>query len=185
MIDTGTTAILLAGGKGSRMNYQDKAWLNYAGKPLLEHVIRHIEKDVDHILISRNTPSPADKKLRYNVIRDDMHGFQGPLAGISSCTSHIKTDKTIVLPCDTPILPKNLASRLINGLSEFDIAVASSEGIIQPLIFSAKTKALNSIQPYLESGKRSAKGWLSSACFAEIKFGTKQFENINEVSQLV
>ena len=68
MTETGITAILLAGGKGSRMNYQDKAWLNYAGKPLLEHVIQHIEKDVDHNLISRYTPSPADKQLRNNFI---------------------------------------------------------------------------------------------------------------------
>ena len=184
MSNTGITAILLAGGRGSRMNYQDKAWLDYAGKPLLEHVIDYIENYVNQILISRNMPNPAEDKLPYLLIRDQLLGYQGPLAGIASCTGHIENDKVLVLPCDTPALPPNLVTRLIKGIIDFDIAVASSEGLIQPLIFAAKSEALNSIQTYLASGERSVKGWLSAQSFTKIEFNAESFENINELSQL-
>ena len=184
MIEPGITAILLAGGQGSRMNYQDKAWVHYAGVPLLKHVISHIEQDVDQILISRTAPHPAEKSLPYMIIRDYLHGFQGPLAGISSCISQIKTDKAIILPCDIPLLPNDLVPRLTSSLIAFDIAVATSGGILQPLVFSVKTQVLNSIHSYLESGERSAKGWLSSLCFTEIDFGEGKFNNINSSSQL-
>ena len=184
MSNLGTTAIILAGGKGSRMYYQDKAWVRYAGKPLIEHVITHIQQDVDHILISRAASQSEEKKLDYHLIRDEKQDFQGPLAGIASCVPHIETDNALVLPCDTPILPKTLVSCLVRNLADFDVAVASSEGIIQPLIFAAKSRVLYSIQPYLESGERSAKGWLSSIPFIDIDFGSDKFENINETSQL-
>ena len=184
MSNTRTTAILLAGGRGSRMNYRDKAWLNYAGKPLLAHVIDHIENYVDQILISRNKPHLAEDKLPYLLIRDQLLGYQGPLAGIASCTRHIENNNVVVLPCDIPILPPNLVTKLIEGIIDFDIAVASSRGIIQPLIFAAKRQALNSIQSYLASGERSVKGWLSAESFTKIEFNAEAFENINELSQL-
>ena len=166
------------------MNYKDKAWIKYAGKPLLEHVIAEIEHDVDQILISRNEPNPAEDKLPYLLIRDELHDYQGPLAGIASCTSHIENDTVLILPCDVPTLPLNLVTRLIKGIIDFDIAVGSSRGVIQPLIFGAKTQALSSILAYLDSGKRSVKGWLSARIFTEIDFYPDTFENINELSQL-
>ena len=151
---------------------------------MLEHVIDHIEQDVAQILISRNRPNPAYNRLPYLSVPDKPPGYQGPLAGLDSCTSYIENDKVLVLPCDIPVLPQSLVTRLMTGLIDFDIAVASSRGVIQPLIFGAKTQALSSILAYLDSGKRSVKGWLSARIFTEIDFYPDTFENINELSQL-
>ena len=166
------------------MNYQDKAWVHYAGRPMLEHVIDHIEQDVAQILISRNRPNPAYNRLPYLSVPDELPGYQGPLAGLASCTNYIENDKVLVLPCDVPILPQSLVTRLMTGLIDFDIAVASSGGAIQPLVFMAKTQVLKSISTFLESGERSVKKWLALGQFAEIEFGAETFENINEASQL-
>lgn len=166
------------------MNFQDKAWMRYAGKPLLKHVIDHIEPDVDHILISRNAPNPQETGLAHLLIRDEMPDYQGPLSGIASCIRHITTDKVLVLPCDVPLLPSDLVPRLIRNLSNHDIAVATSSGRIQPLVFSAKSQTLISISAYLDSGRRSVRGWLSSICFTKENFDETMFVNINEISQL-
>jgi len=33
------TALILVGGKGSRMDHQDKGWISYKNKPLIQHAI--------------------------------------------------------------------------------------------------------------------------------------------------
>jgi molybdopterin-guanine dinucleotide biosynthesis protein A len=66
-----TTAIVLAGGKGSRMNYAEKAWMLHQGKPLLSHVVDSIRPQVDLILISRNNtndPTPALQTSRLTLM---------------------------------------------------------------------------------------------------------------------
>ena len=184
MTDAGITAILLAGGKGSRMNYRDKAWVYFAGRPLLEHVIDQIKFDVDQILISRNNKTPAYDTLPYLSVYDENPGHHGPLAGIMSCYRIAKYQNALVLPCDVPVLPSDLVTRLRRALEEKDLAVASSSGTIQPLIFMARTARLSSIDEYLSSGLRSARGWLESETFTEINFEGFNFENINEPWQL-
>ena len=184
MTDAGITAILLAGGKGSRMNYRDKAWVNFEGRPLLEHVIDHIKFDVDQILISRNNINPEYDTLPHLSVYDESPGHLGPLAGIISCSRIAKYHNTLVLPCDVPVLPSDLVTRLRRALAKKELVVASSAGSIQPLIFMAKITRLSSIDDYLSSGNRSARGWLESEKFTEINFEGFNFENINEPRQL-
>ncbi len=184
MAGTGTTAILLAGGRGSRMNYQDKAWVIFAGRPMLTHVIDHIKADVDQILISRNSTNTAYDDLPYEAIADEMPGYQGPLAGLTSCSRYVKNTQVLVLPCDVPVLPIDLVSRLSTRLSGDSLVVAASGGRIQPLIFMTRAPALDSIASYLETGRRSVMGWLETREITEEDFGPGEFVNVNEPSQL-
>ena len=165
-----TTAIVLAGGKGSRMNYAEKAWMLYHGKPLLSHVVDSISPQVDMILISRNNTSDP----RYD------------LSGISACARHVKTSLTLVVPCDTPRLPNNLMRKLLDGLGDASIAVVHDGNNEQPLVFLAQTTALEEIDIYLKTGRRSVKGWLEGMNHNRVYFetGSDEFENINTIDQL-
>jgi molybdopterin-guanine dinucleotide biosynthesis protein A len=192
-----TTAIVLAGGKGSRMNYAEKAWMLHHGKPLLTHVVDSISPQVDMILISRNnTSDPRYDELPYPCIADiafaadDIGGEatkqQGPLSGISACARHVKTSLTLVVPCDTPRLPNNLMQKLLNGLGDASVAVAHDGNNEQPLVFLAHTTALEEIDVYLKTGRRSVKGWLEGMNHNRVYFetGSDEFENINTINQL-
>lgn len=212
-----TTAIVLAGGRGSRMNYKEKAWMLHHGKPLLSHVIDTISPQVDMILISRNNtrdprydelpyPCFTDEKLTDEKLTDekfsnekfidrelsdidkggDVTEQKGPLSGISACARHVKTPLTLVVPCDTPRLPDNLMQKLLGGLGDASVAVAHDGKDEQPLVFLARTTALEEIEIYLKSGRRSVKGWLDGVIHNRVYFetGSDEFENINTVDQL-
>lgn len=180
------TAIVLAGGQGSRMNHQDKAWVIHAGKPLILHVIDRIGTSVDNVIISRNRNHDGYDDLGFTCVADVLQGYQGPLAGIMSCAPLINTSMTMVLPCDTPNIPQDLTSRLLAGKGDAEIAIAAHDNGMEPLIFLADTDILISIRSYLDSGKRSVKGWHETHRHIEVSFGegTSCFENINRLSQL-
>ena len=192
-----TTAIVLAGGRGSRMDYAEKAWMLHHGKPLLSHVVDSISPQVDTILISRNNiRDPRYDELPYPCIADiafaandnggEVTEQQGPLSGISACARHVKTSLTLVVPCDTPRLPNNLMQKLLGGLADASVAVAHDGNNEQSLVFLAQTTALEEIDNYLKSGRRSVKGWLDGVNHNRVYFetGSNEFENFNTVDQL-
>lgn len=181
-----TTAILLAGGQGSRMNHQDKAWLAYQGKPLILHVLDRIKDTVQEIIISTNRTGPEYDNLPYPCIADNHPGFPGPLEGISSCIPEIRTPFTLVIPCDVPHLPVSLNRNLFDNIGDSDICVASDGERVQPLIFLARTCCLQDIRTYLDAGNRSVRGWLDGRNIAVAVFAgeTGTFENINRPDQL-
>ncbi|MFT7304829.1 MAG: molybdopterin-guanine dinucleotide biosynthesis protein A [Candidatus Azotimanducaceae bacterium] len=179
-----TTAILLAGGKGSRMNYRDKAWVEYKDKPLLMHVLDQIVPQVDSVVISRNGDNPAYASLPYRCISDETTDLEGPLAGVMACLTAVTTSHTLVVPCDTPSLPMDLVKELARGIDDNTaISVAHDGKRMQQLIFLARTEALNTISSYLNRGERSVYGWLKTCPHNVITFENR-FDNINHEEQL-
>ena len=192
-----TTAIVLAGGRGSRMNYAEKAWMLHHGKPLLSHVVDSVSPQVDMILISRNNtndtrydalPYPCIEDIAFSINEHDGKAaeHQGPLSGISACARHVKTPLTLIVPCDTPRLPNNLMRKLLDGLGDASVAVAHDGNNVQPLVFLAQTIVLAEINTFLKTGRRSVKGWLDGINNNRVYFksGSGEFENINTVEQL-
>ena len=167
------------------MNYQDKAWLPYEGEPLIHHAINNISPQVSQILISKNNADPRYDNLPYTCIPDLNANFQGPLAGMLACSYHVKSPLALVIPCDTPNVPKNLKSLLLPNLKDSEAAVPSVNGVCQPLFILAKTSILGSIAPYLSAGGRSVKGWLKNLAAVQIDFVFQEpFKNINSPEQL-
>ncbi|MBO6556700.1 MAG: molybdenum cofactor guanylyltransferase [Pseudomonadales bacterium] len=179
-----TTAIVLAGGKGSRMNYQEKAWLIHRDKPLIMHVLDCITSQVSNTLISRNQLDERYESLPYACFKDSDNQFEGPLSGIVACLRGVKTEYTLVVPCDAPNLPGNLVTGLMEGIKDSDVCIAQDSERDQPLIMLARTDVLESINRYLSEGRRSVHGWLNRHDFARVRFPEHQLHNINEVAQL-
>jgi len=181
---SGTTAIVLAGGKGSRMNFKEKAWVSHRGKALIMHVIDRVKPQVSDILVSRNRLDPKYDDLPFNCMADKYSNFDGPLAGIVTCLEQVKTPFTLVVPCDTPNLPEDLVQVLRTNLGDSDVCIAVDEERDQPLIMLAKTPSLGTIVRYLEEGGRSVHGWLERQTLSRARFTGTQLHNINEGKQL-
>ena len=179
------TGIILSGGKSSRMNYQDKAWLPYEGKPLIHHAIKRISSQVSQILVSTNNKDPRYDELPYACIPDLNTNFEGPLAGILACSNHVASPLALIIPNDTPNVPKNLKALLLPHLKGNEAVVPSYNGVCQPLFILAKTSILGSIAPYLASGGRSVKGWLEHLSITQVDLVSQEpFININTPEQL-
>jgi len=109
-------AAVLAGGRSSRMGGQAKALLPLAGKPLLQHVIDRILPQVQELYLSVELESPGFAEFGLLQLADPLPGSQGPLGGLLSALRMLKLDGKpewlLLVPCDAPFVPRDLASRL-------------------------------------------------------------------------
>ena len=160
--------VILAGGQGKRLHYQDKGLVQIAGLPLVKHVIKALSPQVDHIVISANQNIKQYREYGFEVLEDTLTGFAGPLAGLLTAMTHLHKDREPVLclmvPCDAPLLPEDLLERLLKAYSERKtLAVIPHDGIrLQPLFGLFSTGALSSLDDYLVGGNRKVTTWVES-----------------------
>jgi molybdopterin-guanine dinucleotide biosynthesis protein A len=58
--DTEISSLILAGGRGSRMDSTDKGLLSIAGKPVIEHDLQHLRRlDVAEFIIEYLLSTPT------------------------------------------------------------------------------------------------------------------------------
>ena len=182
------SAVILAGGQGSRMGYSDKGLMMLAGHPLIEHVVDRIAPQVATVWINANQNLPAYQKYGYQVISDENKDFMGPLAGMASALHHVQTPYLLVCPCDTPSPPTDLAQRLYKTLMEHDaeIAVASDGKRIHPVFCLMKTSLSSSLSEQLAQGERKIDRWFDKLKTVYCDFGDQAdaFRNINTPEEL-
>lgn len=124
------TAAILAGGKSSRMNYKNKAFLEYKNNYFIERIINALS-DYEEIIIISNSPEDY-KGLGLKVIKD-IYPSQGPLSGIHSALNYIKTDYCLVVACDMPFINKNVVNYLGSINDDYEVLIPKVEGKLQPL----------------------------------------------------
>jgi len=136
------SVILLAGGKGSRLNYIDKSFLEFKGKPFFEIIIEKLENFSEIIVIS-NSP---EKYLKYNVkvIKDDVKDI-GPLGGIFTGLKNALNDECLILSCDTPFIKKEFIEYLGKIKGDYDISVPVHNFYKEPLCALYKKNSLKEI----------------------------------------
>ncbi|MDZ4142691.1 MAG: molybdenum cofactor guanylyltransferase MobA [Methylotenera sp.] len=182
------SAIILSGGRATRMDGVDKGLTLLQQKPLIQHVIARLKPQVEEILINANREIAQYQAFGYPVLQDENADFLGPLAGFSLGLQHAKHDYLLTVPCDSPCLPLDLSERLIASLREqqADIAVASSDGNAHPVFCLCKKSVLPSLKQYLEQGERRASAWQKSQNYIEVDFSdcANSFVNLNTLENL-
>ena len=182
------SGIILAGGLATRMNGVDKGLVRLQQKPLIAHVIARLAHQVDEIFINANREIEQYQAFGDQVLQDENADFIGPLAGFSLGLQHAKHEYVLTVPCDSPLLPLDLAKRLLSGIaaSRADIAVASSEENAHPVFCLMKKSVLPSLQVYIESGERRVSAWQKSQKYIEVDFSdcSDAFTNLNTFDDL-
>jgi molybdenum cofactor guanylyltransferase len=175
------TAIILAGGKGSRMGGQDKGLLRLRDKPLIQWVIQGLAAQVGHQVISANRNQEAYLEYGCPVVADRMDDYQGPLAGIAAALEQIGTPWVLVVPVDTPLLPATLAQHLALAVasSDSDLAVVDIDGEMQPAHILFRSELRESISDFLASGQRKLQDWVRQQNFVAVNFNIRGFEFMN------
>ncbi len=174
------SAIILAGGEGKRVGGQDKGLLKLNNRTYIEHVIDRIKNQVDDITISANRNIETYKNFCPQVISDTADTYLGPLSGISSCLPACKHEWVLVVPCDMPYLPDDLASRLYTGITTENIAIATVDGKHQ-LVLLLKKSLHHSLLENLQNNHLKLIQWVESQNFLAIDFNTQgaAFHNLN------
>lgn len=177
------TGIILAGGQARRMGGAEKGLIDLSGKPIIAHVIARLAPQVGDIIISANRNIARYTSFGYTVIEDTLPGHAGPLAGVLSATTTAHTDYLLIVPCDAPLLPPDLAERLAATLArEHAEACAAHEGKrIQPLFTLLHRELAASLTDYLDNGHHKVEDWLRSRRLALADFSEcpEAFTNIN------
>lgn len=166
----------------------DKGLIALQQKPLIQHVIERLKPQTNEILINANREVLQYQAFGYPVLQDTHADFIGPLAGFSLGLQHAKHDYLLTVPCDSPLLPHDLAHRLLAALIEnnADIAVASSEGHAHPVFSLCKKTVLPSLNQYLALGERRVSAWQKNLSYIEVDFSddSDAFINLNTVEDL-
>jgi molybdopterin-guanine dinucleotide biosynthesis protein A len=187
------SSIILAGGRATRMNGVDKGLVMLQQRPLIAHVIARLQPQVDEIFINANREIAAYEAFGLPIFKDISHQdenteFIGPLAGFELGLMHAKHDYVLTVPCDSPLLPLDLAERLYNSMaaSRMDIACASSDGDTHPVFCLMKKSVLPSLTAYLASGERKVSTWQKSQQYIEVDFSdcADCFVNLNTFEDL-
>ena len=173
------TGLILAGGRAQRMGGIDKGLIPFHGKPLIESAIDRLQPQVGTILINANRSITKYSHYGYPVLMDETPDFSGPLAGFSVGLKHCKTPYLLTSPCDSPLLPNDLAEKMGTELEKnnLELVFASSkenDGKIwsQPVFCLMKSSLKDSLDVFLCNGDLKIDRW-----FKELRSGTVVFEN--------
>jgi len=131
---------------------------------------------------------------------DDQADYPGPLAGFLVGLQHCKTPYLLTVPCDTPLLPPDLAQRLAAALEteQADIAMATTTETardgqpqlhLQPVFSLLRLGLLGSLQKFIRSGQRQVQVWTAQQKTTLVPFDLpgddpQAFFNANTLTEL-
>ncbi len=166
----------------------DKGLILLKNKPLVQHVFIRLQPQANEILINANREIAQYEAFGFKVLQDENPEFLGPLSGMLLGLKHTKHDLVLSVPCDSPLLPLDLAERLLNGMleSRVDIAVASSDGSVHPVFCLMKKSVLPSLIDFFDAGERKVSAWQKSQAYCEVDFSdcSDAFVNLNTPEDL-
>ncbi len=182
------SAMILAGGRAQRMGGVDKGLVTLHNKPLIEHVLDRLPATLTRLYINANRSHSAYQEFGFSLIRDELTDYQGPLAGIASGLAVCTTPWLLVVPCDTPLLPRDLVERLLTAAIEqqANIAVAHDGQRLQPVVALIKHDLADSLDQYLAGGDRKIDLWYKQQSMTQVDFSDQPdaFLNINSLQDM-
>lgn len=177
------TGVILVGGKSRRMG-RDKAFLDVAGKPLIERVLDVFRASFDRIVLVGDR---EERFASYNLpfVPDIYPGSS--LGGLYTGLFHAETKYIFVSSCDLPFPNVDILRHLCSLQYGFDAVVPSTEHGYEPLFALYAKNCLGPIKVFLESGEFCAYAWypnvkvryVSDVELAHIDKDGRAFLNVN------
>ncbi len=152
MSETAYSAVVLAGGAGTRMGC-DKVSLVFRGMTLAERTIRTLSGLFDEILVVGRQPDGFDLRGVDTVLPDDAPGA-GPLGGIATGLRHMKRERGFFVACDMPLLDASVVAALLEeaGRAGADAVVPVHEAKREPLHAVYAKTCLPAVERLIASG---------------------------------
>lgn len=182
------TGLILAGGRGSRLGGIDKGLQRWRGAPLALHVLRRLQPQVVTVLINANRNLDTYRTFGPDVIPDAApRSFAGPLAGFLAGLEKCRTRYLLAVPCDSPLLPPDLAARLGAAMAATNTRIAHprAAGRVQPVFCLMESALHDDLRDFLAAGGSKVDAWTARHPTAIVDFtDAAAFENINTPADL-
>ena len=153
------TAIVLCGGRGSRLDGQDKPLLALDEKRLLDWICERLEPQVNEIVISCSRNVGIYESLHYPLAIDKELNL-GPLAGLTEAFAHVETEWAFTTPGDTPFIAEDIVSRLRMDAETRGVAVPTVNGVRQNLCLLIDSEHRDQLTDFHQRGGNAVKYWL-------------------------
>jgi molybdopterin-guanine dinucleotide biosynthesis protein A len=178
-----TSVAIIAGGKSSRFG-TNKARANYNDKKLIEIALQLGGSISSEIFIITGNKYNYDDQLVPSI--SDLIPNCGPIGGIYTALMTSSNSLVCTLPCDMPLLKKEIFNLLYQNRSDEYPVVACSENGLEPLICLWPTNLALEIYSYLKEGKYSLRHLLLDLNAIQInipmlikEYDQRIFTNIN------
>ncbi|WP_048601240.1 molybdenum cofactor guanylyltransferase [Rubeoparvulum massiliense] len=142
------TAIILAGGKSSRMG-TNKALLPVGGEQNITRLRNRLQLLFPEVLLVTNDPETY--QFLQIPITTDRYPGQGPLAGIHAGLDLSSNPYALVIACDMPFISQEIAHYLVEQAEGFDAVVPRIEGQLHPLFAVYRSALVPVIEECLKS----------------------------------
>ena len=135
----GSSAIILAGGRSSRMGLP-KAVLPFGARSIIERLIETLTGAFDEIIVVaaplNDEPFSIDRVLGNQmtvIVERDEDAFAGPVGALRRGLARASSEIVFACSCDLPMLRRELAIKICAMAAGFDAAMPKAGGILQPL----------------------------------------------------
>ncbi len=175
--------LLLAGGRGQRMNGMDKGLVPWHGRPLIAWSHDVARPLTDDLLLSCNRNQARYAPFADRLVVDDEPDFPGPLAGIRAGLAAARNRWLMVLPCDAPLVDQTLLRSLYNTAQTppDKPAMARRNGQWEPLFCVIPVERAHVFEDAWRRGERSNRRILLAlgARALNLKPGDPRLANLN------
>lgn len=158
-------AIILAGGRATRMGGGDKCLLDLDGRSLLAAIIERLAPQCGAVALNAHGDAARFASFGLQVVPDTVPGLPGPLAGVLAgmeWAASMGAGAVVSVAGDTPFLPRDLVRRL--GAAGPGLALAAGRDgggrVTDHPAFALWPVALrDDLAAYLASGERRVRGF--------------------------
>ena len=131
---------------------KDKAWLELAGRPMIEHVIAALQPVTTSVSIIANDSEYA--RLGFPVL-PDAHSGIGPLEAIRISLLNARKPRALLVGCDLPFVTAELFRFLVSLDATYEAVVPmSANQKLEPLCAIYRSSGLNAVESLIASGGR-------------------------------
>lgn len=141
-------AVILAGGRNTRMDGRNKAFLVVGGKTILDRLIGTLQPFFSEILlVTRQLELYADRPVH---VVPDIYPARSSLTGIHAGLTYAKADFAFVAPCDAPFIKPALIQALLDEIEPgVDVIVPKVNDYFEPLCAIYSKRCLAPIEAQL------------------------------------
>ncbi|MCQ8213111.1 molybdopterin-guanine dinucleotide biosynthesis protein B [Cetobacterium somerae] len=170
-------ALILAGGKSSRMDFMDKALLKYDKNRTF------LEKITDELSNFENLMVSINKKQNFiiprgTIVTDTIDNI-GPIEGIYQGLLNCKSDFIFVTTCDMPNITKEFVNFLLQFIShDYDaVIIKDSKGKTYPLFGIYNKSALSTLEGLIMDKNYRLQDFLSELNIKYISLANTTFDS--------
>ncbi len=128
---TKVSAIIFAGGLGTRLGGVKKALLDVGGEPVIARILAAVRPLASEIIVVDNDASLAE--IPGIRIVPDSETRAGVLVALHSGLSAASGELCIAVACDMPFLNGELLAWLVAEAADYDVVIPATGGQMDPL----------------------------------------------------